>query len=82
MREGKVGLGVWLRDEIEDTLLAVDIANLDIADHIDTPEMRLYRKGYEAAIRSVAAAFGIAYPLLPSRTSTISGISEMRTVDI
>ncbi|HID63884.1 MAG TPA: hypothetical protein EYP49_14280 [Anaerolineae bacterium] len=55
------GLGVWFKDEIKNTLLALDAANLDIAQHIDTPEMRLYRKGYEAAIQAMAIAFGISY---------------------
>jgi len=55
------GLGVWFKDEIKNTLLALDAANLDIAQHVDTPEMRLYRKGYEAAIQAMAVAFGISY---------------------
>jgi hypothetical protein len=55
------GLGVWFKDEIKNTLLALDAANLDIAQHVDTPEMRLYRKGYEAAIQAMATAFGISY---------------------
>ena len=53
------GLRVWFRDEIENTLLAVDGANLDIAQHIQTPEMVMYRRGFDAAIRAVALAFGI-----------------------
>jgi len=56
-----LGLGVWFKDEIKNTLVALDAANLDIAQHVDTPEMRLYRKGYEAAIQAMAIAFGIAY---------------------
>ena len=55
------GLGVWFKDEIKNTLLALDAANLDIAQHIDTPEMRLYREGYEAAIQAMAIAFGVSY---------------------
>jgi hypothetical protein len=54
------GLGVWFRDEIANALLALDAANLDIAQHVDTPEMHLYRKGYEAAIQAMATAFGVS----------------------
>jgi hypothetical protein len=55
------GAAVWFRDDIMDALAAVDSANWDVAQHIDSPEMRLYRKGYEAAIAAVAMAFGLAY---------------------
>lgn len=55
------GIGVWFKEEIENTLRAVDLANLDVAQHIHTPEMNLYRRGYEAAIDSLASAFGIEY---------------------
>jgi len=54
------GLGVWFRDEIKDILLALDAANLDVAQHVPTSEMQLYRKGYAAAIQAMAAAFGIS----------------------
>lgn len=74
------GLGVWFKDEIRNTLVALDAANLDIAQHIDTPEMRLYRKGYEAAIQAMAIAFGISYtpasvsdaPTSPHRATLLS----------
>jgi len=54
-----LSLNVWFRDDIKNALVAVDSANLDIASVVDTPEVRIYRRGYEAAIRAVAAAFGI-----------------------
>lgn len=53
--------GVWYRNDICDALNAVDAANWDIAQHVDTPEMRLYRMGFEAAIQAAAAAFGLSY---------------------
>jgi hypothetical protein len=53
------GLHVWFRDDIKNTLRAVNSANADLFRVINTPEMRLYRQGYEAAIRSIAEAFGI-----------------------
>ena len=55
------GLQVWFRDEIQNALTAVDTANLDLVSSINTPEIQTYRKGYAAAIRAVAAAFGIPY---------------------
>ena len=55
------GSGVWFPDEIMDALSAVNTANLDVAQHIDTPEMRLYRSGFEAAIGALAQAFGLTY---------------------
>lgn len=55
------GLQVWFRDEIQNALTAVDTANLDLVSSIDSPEIQMYRKGYVAAIRAVAAAFGVPY---------------------
>jgi hypothetical protein len=69
------GLKVWFRDEIENALVAVDTANFDVASSVDSPEMRVYRKGYSAAIQAVAAAFGLSY----SPKSLHS--DEPRTVD-
>lgn len=54
-------LGIWFADEIKNILVAVDKANQDVAKHVDTPEMALYRLGYRAAIEAIATAFGIAY---------------------
>lgn len=65
-RQSPSGIGVWFKEEIENTLQAIDTANLDIAQHIDTPEMEMYRRGYEAAMEAVSRAFGIQY----SRTRT------------
>ena len=44
---------MWSQNDIMKTLSIVDAANHDIAQDVDTPEMRIYRKGYEAAIRAV-----------------------------
>ena len=52
---------MWFRDDVERVLLAVDRANLDIAQRIPTQEMALYRAGFEAAIEATAGAFGIVY---------------------
>ena len=57
----RTGPAVWLREEIMDTLQAVDLANWDVAQYIDTPQARLYRRGYEAALEAIATAFGLAY---------------------
>jgi len=55
------GLKIWFRDEIQNTLVAVDMANLDLFTSIDSPDVQMYRRGYAAAIRAVAAAFGLSY---------------------
>jgi hypothetical protein len=53
--------GVWYRDDVCDLLDALDIANADVAQYVPTPEMTLYRAGYEAAITAMALAFGLPY---------------------
>jgi len=55
------GIGVWFEQEIENALQAIDAANLDVAEFVPTQEMRLYRKGYAAAINAIAAALGVNY---------------------
>jgi len=55
------GIGVWFSEEIENALRGIDAANLSVAQHIDTSEMKMYRLGYEAAIEAMAAVFGIRY---------------------
>lgn len=55
------GLDVWFKDDIKNTLRAIDSANAEVFNTIDTSEMQLYRQGYEAAIRAIAEAFGIRY---------------------
>ena len=52
----------WFPDEIANTLRAVAISNGDIADAINTPEMALYRRGFDAAIAAIAAGFGVDCP--------------------
>lgn len=52
----------WFPDEIANQLQAVALANSDLADAIDTTEMRLYRRGFDAAMSAVAASFGIDPP--------------------
>jgi hypothetical protein len=58
---GSSGLNVWFKDDIQNALRAVDSANAELFKTIDTPEMQLYRRGYESALRSVGEAFGIRY---------------------
>ena len=53
--------GVWFPNEIMNALEAVERANADVAAAVNTPEMALYRRGWEAAIGAMAAAFGLAY---------------------
>ena len=53
--------GVWFPEEILNALAAVERANADVAAAVNTPEMALYRRGWESAIGAMAAAFGLAY---------------------
>jgi len=66
--EQETGLGIWFQDGIENILLAIDEANLDMVSRFDAPEVRIYRQGFAAAISAVATAFGIRYA--PSQTTS------------
>jgi len=73
-REEDRGLGIWFRDGIENVLLAIDEANLDMVSRFDTPEVRIYRQGFAAAISAVATAFGIRYAsprTIPAQTTNV-----------
>jgi hypothetical protein len=70
----ELSLDVWFKADIRNALVAVNCANLDIAAAIDTPEIRVYRKGYEAAIRAVAAVFGI--DMQPSPDAALASLTE------
>lgn len=52
----------WFPDEIEAALAAVAEANGDLANEIDTPEMRLYQRGFFAALRSLAVMLQVDAP--------------------
>ena len=68
------GLGIWFKDGIENILLAIDEANLDMVSRFDAPEVRIYRQGFAAAISAVATAFGIRYAsprAKPAQTANI-----------
>ena len=72
--EEERGLGIWFRDGIENILLAIDEANLDMVSRFDAPEVRIYRQGFAAAISAVATAFGIRYAsprTTPTQTANI-----------
>ena len=50
---------MWFVEDVKQILVAVDSSNADIARHITTPEMALYRAGFECALKATALAFGI-----------------------
>lgn len=62
----------WFPDEIANILHSVAMSNGDITDAVDTWEMRLYKRGFDAALAAIAAAIGIDPPERPSR-NTIGG---------
>jgi len=81
--EEERGLSIWFRDGIEDILLAIDEANLDMVSRFDTPEMRIYRQGFAAAISAVATAFGIRYtPSKPQISSLRSQIPDGHAMSV
>jgi len=56
-----IGLEIWLKSDVLRILRGVNSANRDIADEINTREMRIYRRGFEAALKATAEAFGIPW---------------------
>jgi len=78
-RHNRNSSGIWFVDDIENILVAVDEANLDIARRIDTPEMRVYRLGYEAAVEAIAKAFGITYAIKTPDASSIQLMQPIST---
>ena len=50
---------MWFIEDVKQILVAVDSSNSDIARHINTPEMALYRAGFAGALKAAALAFGI-----------------------
>lgn len=49
----------WFPDEIENQIDAVDQSNRSISQAIPTPEMALYRRGFEDAIAALRTSFGL-----------------------
>ena len=79
-REEERGLGIWFKDGIENILLAIDEANLDMVSRFDAPEARIYRQGFAAAISAVATAFGIRYA--SSRTTSPTQTAHILEVPV
>ena len=72
MYQEERGLGIWFKDGIENILLAIDEAHLDMVSRFDAQEVRIYRQGFAAAISAVATAFGIRYAsprIMPTQTA-------------
>lgn len=59
---GKVSIRAWFPDELEAALAAVAASNGDLAQAVETPEMRIYRRGFDAALRSLAVLFMVEPP--------------------
>ena len=65
-----MSLDVWFKDDIRNTLLALNETSLDTHALVvslagDSASAASYRSGYGDALRAVAIAFGIAYPRQP-----------------
>ena len=62
-----MSLDVWFKDDIRNTLVAIDTASADAitraaAGPHGNHAMRLYREGFQDAVKAVATAFGISIP--------------------
>ncbi len=60
-RHSSSRLNVWFKDDIQNALRAIDSANAELFSVVNTPELQIYRRGYEAALRAMAEAFGLRY---------------------
>jgi hypothetical protein len=72
--------GFWFRNDILDILGSIEMANWEVARHVNTPQMRLYRKGFEAAFQAIATAFGLSYapPAFAESESTPVDMDQQR----
>ena len=66
-----MSLDVWFKDDIRNTLIALDLASAASATQsVSGPRAnhaaRLYREGFQDAVKAVAVAFGIHLPVKPS----------------
>lgn len=51
---------VFLRQDIENILQAIDRANASLAKNLPVAEVAIYRAGFLSAMQAVAAAFDVA----------------------
>lgn len=76
-----MSLDIWSRDDIRNIILAANAASADMVmraeqntgdDALATERLRAYRDGFEAALATLATAFGI--PLAGSRGLRAPGV--------
>ena len=60
MRRGRITSEVFLRDDVENILKAVDRANASLVNHLPMEEVAIYRAGFVAAMQAMAAAFDVS----------------------
>ena len=56
-----MGLDLWTKEDIRNTLLGLELANGHLASRYSDDEVRAYREGFRAALVATAVSFGI-YP--------------------
>lgn len=59
MSSTRIRSEVFLREDIQSILRAIDFANAELARHLPDPEIAIYRAGFQAALSSVARAFHV-----------------------
>lgn len=79
MIERRIQSEVFLRHDIENILRAIDSASGDLVDHAAGDEVKVYRDGFRAALRSVATALHIQ--LEPTATWSVSRSSQVLLFD-
>lgn len=60
MRRGRITSEVFLRDDVENIMKAVDRANASLVNHLPMEEVAIYRAGFVAAMQAMAAAFDVS----------------------
>lgn len=61
----------WLVDELANVMQSITVVSADLTSAIDTPEARLYERGFDAALTAVSTALAIDPPRRPQRITTI-----------
>jgi hypothetical protein len=59
-----MSVDIWLKEDIRNILLSVNVSSAATAKWSNDPQMAAYRRGYQAALAAVALACGISPDLI------------------
>ena len=71
---------VYVRDDIENVLRAIDRANCDLLTLLGSTEADIYRSGFVAALQAVATAFSIRFTSDPANSDNTNRL-PLRIID-